>query len=277
MQTKPAAPLPRAVVAPAAASGPKAQTRPAIASQAAAEPDRRWPAQPRALPGTSAEQAEARKQPGILVLVRHGQSQWNLENRFTGWTDVPLTAQGRAEAKLAGQQLLGLQFDKAYTSGLQRAQDTLTIILETIGQTNIPVVKSDKLNERHYGDLQGLNKAETAKKLGDEMVHQIRRSFDVRPPGARGESLKDTLERVKPYLRGEIMRDVLAGKRVIVAAHGNSLRAAIMDLEKLTPDEVIALGLETGVPIVYELDEAGNVLAKRVIGGEARLRDKAAA
>lgn len=196
-----------------------------------------------------------------LVLVRHGESQWNLENRFTGWVDVELSDKGREEAKRAGKKLMGLKFDKAYTSALKRAQDTLSIILKTIGQEKIPVEKDQALNERMYGDLQGLNKAETAKKFGDDQVKIWRRSYDVRPPN--GESLKDTAARTLPYFESTILPDVKAGKNVIVAAHGNSLRSIVMNLDKLTKEQVLELNLGTGVPIVYELDSNLKILSKK--------------
>jgi 2,3-bisphosphoglycerate-dependent phosphoglycerate mutase len=188
-----------------------------------------------------------------LVLVRHGQSQWNLENKFTGWVDVPLTAQGEQEAHRAGKQLINLHFDIAFTSDLQRAQKTLAIILGEIGQTNLPIIKDKALNERHYGDLQGLDKAETAKKFGDEQVKIWRRSYDIAPPN--GESLKDTAARTLPYFDAQIVPLLKEGKNILVAAHGNSLRSIVMHLEHLTKDQVLELNLETAVPRVYELDE----------------------
>ena len=196
-----------------------------------------------------------------LVLVRHGQSQWNLENRFTGWVDVDLTPKGESEAKSAGQKLRGVKFDKAYTSELKRAQRTLEIILDETGQTKIPVEKNKALNERHYGDLQGLDKAETAKKYGDKQVHIWRRSYDIAPPN--GESLKDTAARTLPYFNATILPEVKAGKNIIVAAHGNSLRSIVMELEKLTKEQVLELNLDTGVPIFYETDAKGNVVRKK--------------
>jgi len=201
----------------------------------------------------------------ILVLLRHGESQWNQENRFTGWVDVPLSAKGREEARRAGEHLqaAGLRFDAAYTSALIRAQDTLTIVLEVLGQAGIPVVKDAALNERHYGELQGLNKAETTKKFGDEQVHLWRRSYDIAPPG--GESLKDTAARVLPYFHSQIVPALKAGKTVLVAAHGNSLRSIVMDLEHLTKAQVLELNLATGVPYVYDLDAALSIRAKRTL------------
>ena len=199
----------------------------------------------------------------FLVLVRHGESQWNLENRFTGWVDVPLSEKGIAEAKKAGELLKKEQihFDRAYTSDLERAQKTLEIILEKLEQTDLPVEKDKALNERHYGDLQGLNKAETAKKFGDEQVKIWRRSYDVAPPG--GESLKDTAARTLPYFESHVEPDLRKGLNVIVAAHGNSLRSIVMHLDKLTKEQVLELNLATGVPIVYQLDPHLKILSKK--------------
>ncbi|MFN3343252.1 MAG: 2,3-bisphosphoglycerate-dependent phosphoglycerate mutase [Flavobacteriales bacterium] len=194
-----------------------------------------------------------------LVLVRHGQSAWNLENRFTGWVDVDITEQGEKEAVNAGDKLKSLKFDLAYTSNLLRAQRTLSIILKEIGQENIPITKNEALNERHYGDLQGANKAETAAKYGDEQVHIWRRSFDIAPP--KGESLKDTLDRVLPYFEKEIVPKLKSGKNIIVAAHGNSLRALIMYLEKLSPEQILKVEIPTGAPKKYELDNNLNILS----------------
>jgi 2,3-bisphosphoglycerate-dependent phosphoglycerate mutase len=196
-----------------------------------------------------------------LALVRHGQSLWNLENRFTGWVDVPLTPLGEEEARRGGERLRDLSFDVAYTSALIRAQETLRIIQETAGFT-IPVIRDPALNERHYGDLQGLNKADTAAKYGDEQVHIWRRSFATPPPN--GEALKDTAERTLPFFERAIMGDIRQGKDVLVVAHGNSNRAIVMQLDQLEEDEVPGLELATGVPLVYELDEAGTVLSKHV-------------
>lgn len=198
-----------------------------------------------------------------LVLLRHGQSQWNLENKFTGWVDVPLTAEGAEEARRAGEKLKGFKFDVAYTSVLQRAQKTLEIVLDVIGQQNLPTHKDQALNERHYGDLQGLDKAETAEKFGDEQVKIWRRSYDVPPPG--GESLKDTADRTLPYFEKHILEELRRGKNVLIAAHGNSLRSIVMDLEKLTKEEVLELNLDTGVPIVYELDDSLNIVKKEIL------------
>jgi 2,3-bisphosphoglycerate-dependent phosphoglycerate mutase len=195
----------------------------------------------------------------LLVLVRHGQSQWNLENKFTGWVDVPLTQQGEQEAHRAGKQLKNLHFDIAFTSNLQRAQKTLAIILGEISQTNLPIIKDKALNERHYGDLQGLDKAETAKKFGDEQVKIWRRSYDIAPPN--GESLKDTAARTLPYFDAQIVPLLKEGKNILVAAHGNSLRSIVMHLEHLTKEQVLELNLETAVPRVYELDKDLKVLS----------------
>ncbi len=202
---------------------------------------------------------------GTLVLLRHGESQWNLENRFTGWVDVPLSPKGEAEARQAGEKLkaASIRFDLVFTSVLQRAIRTMEIALEILGQTNLPVEKDQALNERHYGDLQGLDKAETAKKFGDEQVHIWRRSYDIAPPG--GESLKDTAARTLPYYEAKIAPLVKAGKSVLVAAHGNSLRSMVMHLDQLTREQVLALNLGTGVPIVYELDAEGKVQEKQIL------------
>jgi len=202
---------------------------------------------------------------GTLVLVRHGQSEWNRKNLFTGWADVDLTEQGIAEAHKAAALLRerGMKFDEAFTSGLIRAQRTLDIILKDLGQADIPITRDKALNERDYGDLVGMNKDDARKKWGEEQVHIWRRSYDVPPPG--GESLKDTAERAVPYFRQHILPKVEKGENVLVSAHGNSLRAIIMWLEKLKPEEVLKLELETGVPIVYELDEQGNIVRKEVL------------
>lgn len=198
-----------------------------------------------------------------LVIIRHGQSQWNLENRFTGWVDVPLSAQGIEEAKAAGEKLKAYHFDEAYTSDLQRAQHTLQYILEGIEQTSIPVTRNLALNERMYGDLQGLDKADTAAKYGAEQVHIWRRSYDIAPPG--GESLKDTADRVIPYLEAEILPKLRAGKNIIIAAHGNSLRALVMYLEGMTPEQILAFEIPTATPRVYELDADLNVQSARFL------------
>ncbi|TSJ60930.1 2,3-bisphosphoglycerate-dependent phosphoglycerate mutase [Starkeya sp. 3C] len=189
----------------------------------------------------------------LLVLVRHGQSEWNLKNLFTGWRDPDLTPQGVEEAKRAGKRLKeeGYQFDLAFTSDLSRAQKTLDLALAELGQTGLPVVKNLALNERDYGDLSGLNKDDARAKWGEEQVHVWRRSYDVPPPG--GESLKDTVARALPYYVTEILPKVLQGNRVLVAAHGNSLRALIMVLEKHTPESIMKRELATGAPVVYRL------------------------
>jgi 2,3-bisphosphoglycerate-dependent phosphoglycerate mutase len=198
----------------------------------------------------------------LLVLVRHGQSEWNLKNLFTGWKDVDLTEQGVAEARAAGKKLKaqGLAFDCAYTSALKRAQRTLDLILEEMGQSNIPIVRDQALNERDYGDLVGLNKDDARKKWGEEQVLIWRRSYDVPPPG--GESLKDTVARALPYFVTEILPRVLRGDRVLIAAHGNSLRALIMVLERLTPEAILKRELSTGVPIVYRLNADSTVASQ---------------
>ena len=198
-----------------------------------------------------------------LVLLRHGESQWNLENRFTGWVDVPLSPKGIEEAKQAGEKLRGLTFDRAFTSVLTRANETLRLVLEAIGQTTIPIEKDKALNERMYGDLQGLNKAETAKKYGDAQVKIWRRSYDVKPPG--GESLKDTAERALPYYEKMIKPHLMKGETIIIAAHGNSLRALVMELDQLSKEEVLELNIPTGVPLLYELDDSGKVLSHRYL------------
>jgi 2,3-bisphosphoglycerate-dependent phosphoglycerate mutase len=198
----------------------------------------------------------------LLVLVRHGQSEWNLKNLFTGWKDVDLTEAGVAEARTAGRKLKaqGLTFDCAYTSALKRAQRTLDLILEEMGQTGIPIVRDQALNERDYGDLVGLNKDDARKKWGEEQVLIWRRSYDVPPPG--GESLKDTVARALPYFVQEILPRVLRGDRVLISAHGNSLRALIMVLERLTPAAILKRELGTGVPIVYRLNADSTVASQ---------------
>ncbi|MEA2975714.1 MAG: 2,3-bisphosphoglycerate-dependent phosphoglycerate mutase [Alphaproteobacteria bacterium] len=203
----------------------------------------------------------------LLVLVRHGQSAWNLTNLFTGWRDVDLTDQGIAEAKAAGRKLVGqnIRFDVGFTSALKRAQRTLDLMLEEMGQTNVPVFKDAALNERDYGDLSGLNKDDAREKWGDEQVHLWRRSYDVPPPG--GESLRDTAARVLPYYVQEILPRVLRGEHVLVSAHGNSLRALVMVLEKLGPDGIIERELNTGVPILYRLNADATVASKVDMAG----------
>ena len=197
----------------------------------------------------------------ILALVRHGQSIWNLEDRFTGWIDVPLTEKGEDEARAAGALLKAHKFDVAYTSALSRAQDTLAIILEEFAY-DIPVIRNEALNERHYGELQGLNKQRTREKYGADIVQLWRRSFDIPPPG--GEALKDTAARTLPFYDRAIVGDFANGKNVLVVAHGNSNRSIAMALENLSPDEVVALELGTGVPYIYEVDNAGKMISKSV-------------
>lgn len=198
-----------------------------------------------------------------LILLRHGESQWNLENRFTGWVDVPLSPRGIQEAKNAGEKLRGFTFNRAFTSVLARANETLRLALETIGQTLIPIERDKALNERMYGELQGMNKAETAKKYGDDQVKIWRRSFDVRPPG--GESLKDTADRVLPYYEQHIKPYVLKGETILIAAHGNSLRALVMQLEQLSKEQVLELNIPTGAPLLYEFGHDGKVTAHRYL------------
>lgn len=234
-----------------------------------------------------------------LVLIRHGESEWNLENRFTGWTDVDLTEKGISEAKSAGRLLResGFDFDLCYTSYLKRAIHTLNHVLDNMDRVWLPVQKSWKLNERHYGALQGLNKSETAEKYGEEQVRIWRRSFDVKPPVLdpedkrspklqeqyRGvkpenlpltESLKDTVARVVPYYEKEILPEMRCGKRVLIAAHGNSLRALIMYFEKLTEEEIVSINVPTGTPLVYRLDDEGKVIEKYYLGDQEAIAAK---
>jgi 2,3-bisphosphoglycerate-dependent phosphoglycerate mutase len=199
----------------------------------------------------------------LLVLLRHGQSEWNLKNLFTGWRDVDLTEAGIAEARAAGKKLKaqGIRFDVAFTSVLIRAQRTLDLTLEEMGQTGIPVFKDQALNERDYGDLVGLNKDDARKKWGAEQVQKWRRSYDIAPPG--GESLKDTIARALPYYVQEILPRVLRGERTLVAAHGNSLRALVMVLERLSPEGIVKRELATGVPIIYRLNADSTVAEKQ--------------
>jgi 2,3-bisphosphoglycerate-dependent phosphoglycerate mutase len=200
----------------------------------------------------------------LLVLVRHGQSDWNLKNLFTGWKDPDLTDKGVAEAKSAGQRLkaLDLHFDMAFTSDLTRAQHTCALLLNEMGQSQIPVTRDQALNERDYGDLSGLNKDDARARWGEEQVHLWRRSYDVPPPG--GESLKDTVARVLPYYCQHILPQVLNGKHVLVAAHGNSLRALVMVLDRLSPDTIPSMELETGIPLIYRLNPDSTVASKIV-------------
>jgi 2,3-bisphosphoglycerate-dependent phosphoglycerate mutase len=201
----------------------------------------------------------------VLVLVRHGESEWNKLNLFTGWRDPDLTETGIEEAHRAGVLLKkeAIVFDIAFTSALKRAQHTLDIILDELGQQGLETIKDQAINERHYGDLCGLNKDDARKKWGEEQVHIWRRSYDVPPPG--GESLKDTAARVLPYYDSTILPQVLAGKNVLVSAHGNSLRALIMRLDKLSPEEILKLNLPTGEPYVYRLNADGTVASKATL------------
>lgn len=200
----------------------------------------------------------------LLVLVRHGESIWNAEDRFTGWIDVPLSAKGEEEARRAGLLLKGFEFHVAYTSVLRRAEDTLRIMLQVM-ESNIPIIRDPALNERMYGDLQGLVKEEMRKKYSPEIVHLWRRSYDIPPPG--GEALKDTAARTLPFFERAILGDIRLGKNVLVVAHGNSNRAIVMKLENLSPEDMLNLNLATGVPYVYEMDREGKVLGKRVLEG----------
>ena len=232
-----------------------------------------------------------------LVLIRHGESDWNRKNLFTGWTDVELTEKGENEGRTAGRLLRenGFDFDLCYTSYLKRAIHTLQFVLQQMDRDWLPVVKDWKLNERHYGALQGLNKAETAAKYGEEQVLIWRRSFDVRPPLLEetddrnpklvpqyreieknklplGESLADTIERVLPYYEQVILPQMQQGKRILIAAHGNSLRALVMKLEGLSEEEIMEVNIPTGVPLIYELDEAGVVTKKYYLGDEEAVK-----
>lgn len=208
-----------------------------------------------------------------LILIRHGESQWNLENRFTGWVDVELSPKGIQEAEAAGKKLAVYKIDKAYTSVLKRAINTLDLAMKSAGKTGIPVTRDKALNERHYGALQGLNKAETAKKYGDEQVHIWRRSYDIPPPADKTEmnpegiteSLKDTAARTLPYFRQHVMKDLKEGKNVIIAAHGNSLRSIVMELDKMTKEQVLELNIPTATPIVYEFDKDMKVTSKKTL------------
>lgn len=237
-----------------------------------------------------------------VVFVRHGQSIWNKENRFTGWTDVDLTEEGRGEAKAAGEMLreAGYGFDVAHTSVLKRAIRTLWIVLDELDEMWIPVKRSWRLNERHYGGLQGLNKAETAAKHGEEQVHIWRRSYDTPPPALESsderypghdpryadipedelpvtEALKHTVERALPYWEQEIVPDIKAGKRVVVAAHGNSLRALVKHLDGMTPEEIMGVNIPTGVPLVYELDGDMKPIRSEYLGDPEEAARRAAA
>ncbi len=198
-----------------------------------------------------------------VVLIRHGESQWNLENRFTGWVDVPLSPKGEQEAREAGKKVEDFRFDHAFTSVLTRAIRTLEIVLEVIGQPQLQVEKTLALNERKYGELQGLNKAETIEKYGEDQVKLWRRSYAVRPPG--GESLHDTAERVVPYYQERIRPRLEKGETLLVVAHGNSLRALVMHLGRLSREDVLELNIPTGAPLLYELDEQGQAVAHRYL------------
>ncbi len=208
-----------------------------------------------------------------LILLRHGESQWNLENRFTGWVDVPLSPKGEKEAAEAGEKLKSYKFDKAYTSVLKRAIDTLNIVLNITKQTDIPIEYDQALNERHYGALQGKNKAEIGRQYGEEQLKIWRRSYDVPPPSdvtelnpdGVSESLKDTAARTLPYFETKILPDLLAGKNIIVAAHGNSLRSIVMSLDGLTREEVLELNIPTGVPLLYVYDDNGKIKEHRYL------------
>ena len=208
-----------------------------------------------------------------VILIRHGESQWNLENRFTGWVDVPLSPKGEQEAKAAGEKLKSFKFDKAFTSKLQRANKTLKFILQASGQENIPTEFDEALNERHYGALQGLNKTETAVKYGDEQVKIWRRSYDIPPPTdktelnpeGKSESLKDTAARTLPYWEKNIFPEIKNGKNIIVAAHGNSLRSIVMHLDNLTKEQVLELNIPTGAPLLYIFDGNGTILEKKYL------------
>ena len=237
---------------------------------------------------------------GKLVLCRHGQSDWNLKNLFTGWTDVDLTEQGVAEAKRAGQELraLGFQFDIAYTSLLKRAIRTLWLILDEMDQMWVPVERAWELNERSYGDLQGLNKAETAAKHGDEQVHIWRRSYAIPPPPLAEdderhprfdpryrhianppatESLKDTLARVEPYFNTHIAPRLKANEDVIIAAHGNSLRALVKMLDGISDSDITGFNIPTGIPMLYELDDNLSPLSRKYVGDEEAAKKAAEA
>lgn len=199
---------------------------------------------------------------GKLILLRHGQSLWNLENRFTGWVDIELTEAGIKEAEDAGRKIsiAGIHLDEVFTSVLKRAKDTTTLCLKAAGQEGVPTSFDQALNERHYGDLQGMNKDETAEKFGAAQVKIWRRSFDVQPPG--GESLKDTAARTLPYYHDKIVPAIKAGKNVLISAHGNSLRAIVMELDRLDQVQILELNIPNGVPIVYDMDSEGNPTKK---------------
>ena len=200
-----------------------------------------------------------------LILVRHGQSQWNKKNLFTGWKDPDLTSKGEVEAKEAGKSLnkLDIKYDLMFTSVLLRAKRTAQIILNELNQRDIRIIKDKAINERDYGNLSGLNKDEAREKWGEEQVHKWRRSYNIAPPG--GESLKDTAERVLPYYRKKILPHVNERKNIIVAAHGNSLRALVMELDNLSPKEIVKLEIPTGIPIFYEISSSGSIENKKIL------------
>jgi 2,3-bisphosphoglycerate-dependent phosphoglycerate mutase len=208
-----------------------------------------------------------------LVLLRHGESQWNLENRFTGWVDIPLSQKGEEEAAQAGRKLAAYKFDKGYTSVLKRAINTMNIVLKSIGQSSLPIERDKALNERHYGALQGLNKADIGRQYGEDQLKIWRRSYDVPPPNTVtelnpdgiSESLKDTAARTLPYFEAKILPDIHAGKNVLVAAHGNSLRSIVMKLDNLTREQVLELNIPTGIPLLYVYDSKGNITERRYL------------
>lgn len=214
------------------------------------------------LAASSSRADKSKQAAGKLVLVRHGQSEWNLQNRFTGWTDVQLTPKGRAEARRAGKLIQGLSIDKAYTSDLRRAKDSLKIMLRT-NRWQIPVQRHRALNERHYGRLQGLNKTATARRYGTSRVQRWRRSWNVAPPG--GESLKMTSRRTVPYFERTIAKELKQGKNVLVVAHSNSLRTLVRKLDNISPQQVGTIKIKTGVPMVYQMATDGSVLSKKVL------------
>ena len=194
-----------------------------------------------------------------LILIRHGQSEWNELNLFTGWKNPGLTKKGEKEATDAGRLLREKEiiFDIAFTSALKRAQDTLTIILKEIDQTSLKIIKDQSLNERDYGDLSGLNKDEARKKWGEDKVHQWRRSYDIPPPG--GESLKNTADRVLPYYESNIVPKINEGLNVLITAHGNSLRSLVMHIDNISPEDIVKLEIGTGVPLIYETESSKNI------------------
>jgi 2,3-bisphosphoglycerate-dependent phosphoglycerate mutase len=218
-----------------------------------------------ARPMSDSKSEEPLPMDNVLVLVRHGESEWNRLNIFTGWQDVDLSEEGVAEAHRAGEmrKAAGCQIDVAFSSTLKRAQNTMRIILSELDPDDIPFVHDAALNERDYGDLVGISKDEARRRWGDEQVHIWQRSYDVAPPG--GESLKDTAARVLPFFAKRITPELQAGKNVLVVAHGNSLRSLVMQLDRLTPQQVIGLNIETGVPLLYRLRSDGSVAEKRAL------------